>query len=734
MGHAEKYSNILAPKIKEDVAKSVGQEAEAEFVDAGEVTNCWGTKSHAVKSSNILVIKKARGDVAKSVKREAEAEFVGVGEDTNCWLTRDHAEESIFVIKTGEDAVKSASREAEAESVGVREVSSCWLTEDHAKKTCQKACTKVYKPVCASNGRTYSNQCIFEIAQCQAKKKGIKLTKISQGKCKAPKHPCNINNGGCNQICRKIGKKAQCRCKSGFILGKDRKTCTQRSCASSVKLDLQLIVDTSGSVGLKNFNLMMKNIADKVLPQFNVGRGKTHVALHKYSTRQWTEFGLDRYFNLAAMQRRVKQTRHRGGWTYTAAAMTAALRTFKRKARRNRKVAKVCIVFTDGKATDARNLPAAQRAWRSYGASVFAVGIGNGINKKSLAVIAGSSARVLKTTFRTLGNIVKPLLNQVCKAIIHPCDKKNGGCQQLCIRRGSRAQCGCRNGFKLLANKKTCGKTCQKACTKEYKPVCASNGRTYSNQCVFEIAQCQAKKKGIKLTKISQGKCKAPKHPCNINNGGCNQICRKIGKKAQCRCKSGFILGKDKKTCTQRSCASSVKLDLQLIVDTSGSVGAKNFNLMMKGIADKVLPQFNIGRGKTHVALHKYASRQWTEFGLDRYFNLAAMQRRVKQTRHRGGFTYTAAAMTAALRTFKRKARRNRKVAKVCIVFTDGKATDARKLPAAQRAWRSYGASVFAVGIGNGINKKSLAVIAGSSARVLQTTFRTLGNIVKPLL
>ena len=48
-----------------------------------------------------------------------------------------------------------------------------------------------------------------------------------------------------------------------------------------------------------------------------------------------------RYFNLAAMQRRVKQTRHRGGWTYTAAAMTAALRTFKRKARRNRKVAKV---------------------------------------------------------------------------------------------------------------------------------------------------------------------------------------------------------------------------------------------------------------------------------------------------------------------------------------------------------------------------------------------------------
>merc|ERR1711970_1026944 len=263
----------------------------------------------------------------------------------------------------------------------------------------------------------------------------------------------------------------------------------------------QLIVDTSGSVGAKNFNLMMKNIADKVLPQFNVGRGKTHVALHKYSTRQWTEFALDRYFNLAAMQRRVKQTRHIGGWTYTAAAMTAALRTFKRKARRNRKVAKVCIVFTDGKATDARKLPAAQRAWRSYGASVFAVGIGNGINKNSLAVIAGSSARVLQTTFRTLGNIVKPLLNQVCKAIIHPCDKKNGGCQQLCIRRGSLAQCGCRRGFTLLANKKTC--------------------------------------------------VKIKKHPCEIRNGGCAHICRRQGKQAVCLCRRGYTLAANKKSCTK---------------------------------------------------------------------------------------------------------------------------------------------------------------------------------------
>ena len=43
-------------------------------------------------------------------------------------------------------------------------------------------------------------------------------------------------------------------------------------------------------------------------------------------------------------------------------------------------------------------------------------------------------------------------------------------------------------------------------------------------------------------------------------------------------------------------------------------------------------------------------------------------------------------------------------LSQICIVFTDGQATDSKQVPAASKAWRAQGIKVFAVGIGNGID------------------------------
>jgi len=63
-------------------------------------------------------------------------------------------------------------------------------------------------------------------------------------------------------------------------------------------------------------------------------------------------------------------------------------------------------------------------------------------------------------------------------------------------------------------------------CTREYRPVCGSDGKTYSNKCVFSVANCKANRK---LTIKHPGKC----------TGGCRPVrCRML-------CLNGFLQDKD---------------------------------------------------------------------------------------------------------------------------------------------------------------------------------------------
>lgn len=54
------------------------------------------------------------------------------------------------------------------------------LDEDKATCTCQSICSKLYKPICGTDGKTYANECQMKSSSCKQKKT---IDVLQQGSC-----------------------------------------------------------------------------------------------------------------------------------------------------------------------------------------------------------------------------------------------------------------------------------------------------------------------------------------------------------------------------------------------------------------------------------------------------------------------------------------------------------------------------------------------------------------------
>jgi len=195
----------------------------------------------------------------------------------------------------------------------------------------------------------------------------------------------------------------------------------EESCSQSAKMDLQIIVDSSASVGLEQFRSMMKQISQSLIGNLDIGADKTRVALFKYSSENImrNEFSLNKFTSLSELQAQVEATTYEMGMTYTAMAMNKALELYKQDQRDAKETARVCVLFTDGWATDYKGVPAAGKAWAADGVTVVAVGVTDGIDKQGLIDIAGAEERALQVkSFDEIATLATSLLKKVCKAVL----------------------------------------------------------------------------------------------------------------------------------------------------------------------------------------------------------------------------------------------------------------------------------------------------------------------------
>lgn len=84
--------------------------------------------------------------------------------------------------------------------------------------------------------------------------------------------------------------------------------------------DIVFVVDSSGSIGLENFQKVKQFIKD-VIMTFDVGLNRTRVALIEYSTLAHIEFKLNEKTNQADLLKAVDNVTYSGGGTSTSDAL-----------------------------------------------------------------------------------------------------------------------------------------------------------------------------------------------------------------------------------------------------------------------------------------------------------------------------------------------------------------------------------------------------------------------------
>jgi hypothetical protein len=190
-------------------------------------------------------------------------------------------------------------------------------------------------------------------------------------------------------------------------------------------VDMVFVMDESGSIGVAPFE-RMKQLAIDVTSTFEIAPNRTRVGWVSFNRTAWVVFGLTDYENEQDLHNAINGITFSGGATAIGEGLNVLRLNGFEGARDRFDIAEVAIVVTDGRTNLGVNTSYAAELLRAErNVSVFAVGIGAGVNVVELNTIASAGNRNDPTQnvyhindFEKLTNLQQIIRSQTCSDIM----------------------------------------------------------------------------------------------------------------------------------------------------------------------------------------------------------------------------------------------------------------------------------------------------------------------------
>ncbi|XP_072459535.1 matrilin-2 isoform X1 [Notamacropus eugenii] len=310
---------------------------------------------------------------------------------------------------------------------------------------------------------------------------------------------------------------------------------------------------------------------------------------------------------------------------------------------------------------------------------------------------------------------------RTCKRL-DSCALGDHDCEHTCVSLEDSYECHCFEGYTLREDGKTC-RILDLCALGDHgcEHSCVSRGESYMCLC-FEG-----------YTLLEDGKTCKRVDVCKSTNHGCEHTCVNDGNSYICKCSEGFVLAEDGKRC--RKCTEG-PLDLVFVIDGSKSLGEENFEIV-KHFVTGILNSLEISPKAARVGLLQYSTQVRTEFTLRDFHTARDMKKAVAHMKYMGKGSMTGLALKQMFERSFTEGEGARppsaRVPRVAIVFTDGRAQDDVS-EWANRAQRN-GITIYAVGVGKAIEEELQEIASDPPDKHLfyAEDFSTMGEISEKL-